>query len=142
MTGTATADVRDRVIAVLGRYFADSEFGVSSVTGGYAAIVIAAYGQHGRERLAQYAATLQEARFIVADHRERGHLYVREPGPGHDAAMTREIAGICLTGYNEHVHLHGAAGASAARSLDPGTGSFTVEREGREYDVIVVPRAQ
>jgi hypothetical protein len=132
-------EVKDRVNAVLACHFEDAAFLAAGVTGGTAAIVTT---DGDWERLAQYAATLRESGFIVADHSERGQLYVREHGPAHGLAMAREIAGICRSGYSEHVRAHGPDGgavgdlASAAQG-----GRFTVEREGCQYDLIVVPRA-
>jgi hypothetical protein len=132
-------EVKGRVTAVLAHHFEDAAFLVARVTGGTAAIVTT---DGDRERLAQYAATLRESGFIVADHSERGQLYVREHGPAHGLAMAREIAGICRSGYGEHVRAHGPDGgavgdlASAAQG-----GRFIVEREGCLCDVVVTPRA-
>jgi hypothetical protein len=104
MNNTATAGVRDRVTEVLRRHYKDEAWLARSATGGYGATVTA--GQH-RERLPQYAATLREAGFLVADHSARGRLYVRDHGREHDVAMAREVAGILRSAYDEHARAHG-----------------------------------
>jgi hypothetical protein len=50
------------------------------------------------------------------------------------------IARVCLNGYNEHVRLHGPDGDKAVGSGTGDRATFTVEREGRLYDVTVTPR--